>query len=752
MKNPVLLFLLPPIFACSAVAGESNRKLTLEQVSGRGDQAQRVNFSGRAPNWRWAADGERLLGPDDRAYHLRTGKALDASKPDDPPDEEAQAAKQALLDAFLKLEGFDAAAAERVLDRKLDSGAGDKVRLHGRGGKYWIIRDGLPERVEFEAEGGAPSLFDLSPDGQFLAYMRDHDLRLVSLEPGVSKEHRALTKGGGPSQFNGELDWVYQEEVYGRGNFKGFWWSPDSTRVALLCLDESNVYDFTVIDHIEPDTFRVKPEITRFPKAGDPNPIVRLGVIEIGSGAIEWADLSAYAAEEPLVVRVEWKDDRLLFVVQDRTQTFADLLAFTPGTGLQKLLIHEQNDTWTERPDPPRWLEDGSFLWFSDRTDQRHLYHYSKDGELQGAVTAGDWSVRRIADVDEERGLLWFTATKDGAVNDNLYRIGLDGRKLERLTKGDGVHSVAFNHDRSYFIDRFSSLSTPPSVSLFKGDGKFVRELGAATIKDLETYQAAKWELVEIRARDGFLLDAAVLKPNPLRRNRPHPVWLPTYSGPDAPTVRNRWSGSAWEQFLAQEGFIVFHVNVRTASGKGHQAIEQCYRQLGVQELRDLEDAVDWLTAHPWADRQRVGITGMSYGGFMTAFALTHSDRFALGIAESGVYDWGMYDTIYTERYMSTPQKNPEGYAAASVIKAAANLKGHMLITHGVMDDNVHVQNAMQLIFALQKADRDFDLMLYPESRHGIGDRDLRWHSRKLTWKKIVEHLGEPRAGGSHDV
>jgi dipeptidyl aminopeptidase/acylaminoacyl peptidase len=232
-----------------------------------------------------------------------------------------------------------------------------------------------------------------------------------------------------------------------------------------------------------------------------------------------------------------------------------------------------------------------------------------------------------------------------------------------------------------------------------------------------------------------------VLPPVELDPARRYPMWLPTYSGPDAPTVSNAWSSSAWYQFLAQNGVMVLQVNVRTASGRGHAVTERAYRQLGVQELLDLEDAVDWACAERNGDPARVGITGGSYGGFMAAYALTRSDRFATAIAASAVHDWRMYDTIYTERYMSTPALNPEGYEKSSVVAGAADLRGHLVITHGEMDDNVHFQNAVHLVHALQKAGKDFELVLYPQSRHGIADRDLRWWDRRLTWRVIREEL-----------
>ena len=506
------------------------------------------------------------------------------------------------------------------------------------------------------------------------------------------------------------------------------------------------MHDFTLIDHIEEGHFRVKPEVTRYPKVGDPNPTVALGLADSVTGEVRWVDLAAHASEEPLVVRVDWAPGGwLLYMLQDRIQTWLELCAADASTAASRALLRETSQGWVNRAEPARWLADGTFLWLSERTGQRHLYRYRADGTLVGAVTAGEWSVSAIDAVDEQRGLVWFTGTKDGAIDSNLYRIGLDGTGLARLTRGSGRHATTWNAARTLFLDRYSNLAEPPRLVLCDGEGRLVRALGEARAPDRDSYATSRWEKLEIPARDGFVLDAAVLPPVDVDPAKRYPVWLPTYSGPDAPSVSNSWNGQSWYQFLAQNGVMVFQVNVRSASGKGQAVIESCYKRLGVQELSDLEDAVDWLCANRAADPARVGINGGSYGGFMAAYALTHSDRFALGVAASGVYDWRMYDTIYTERYMSTPARNAAGYAETSVVEAAANLEGHLVITHGEMDDNVHLQNALQLVYALQKADEDFELMIFPQSRHGI-ERDLRWFERRLTWRVIREHLLGNRA------
>ena len=732
-------------------APAAKKQLTLDQTTG----SDAVSFSAKAPRWRWDDDGVLLVsgsGKDRRWIDALSGDEVDAPGKAEPADEaEEEEAdsdddrkkpdKKVVRAALEKLEGVDDKQARRITNATSDFSEDGTIAvyqyedaLYGfADGRAAALLTGVTEDMEF---------VDLAPDGSAVAFVMENDLYVVAVPGGHMVR---VTDDGSPEMFNGKLDWVYQEEIYGRGRFKAFQWSPDSAHIAFLSLDESPVHEFTVIDHIEDDHHRVVPEITNYPKAGDPNPIVALGIarIEADAAPVVRADLSPMAEAEPLVVRFDWtpSGDGLLFCVQDRLQTWAQLNRADPATGAFETWIREESDAWVNRPASPRWLEDGTFLWESERTGYNHLYRYSATGELLGAVTSGEWAVRRILELDEDAGLVWFTGTEGGAVNTNVYRCGLDGSGLARLTQGDGSHSITFNGDRSLFLNRFSSLSSPGGVRLCTGDGEVLRVLGESEVAAADEYATSTWELVEIPARDGFVLDGALLKPVDFDPERVYPVWLPTYSGPNAPSVRNRWNSSSWYQYLAQQGVIVLQVNVRTASGRGRWATSLGYKRFGVLELQDLEDAVAWLTQNPWADAERVGITGYSYGGFISAYALCKSDKFALGIAGGGVYEWSMYDTVYTERYMSTPQLNPEGYAETSVVQAVEGLDGHLLLHHGTMDDNVHMQNLMHLIYALQKAGKSFEVMPYPQTRHGVRDSEQRAHLRQLEWRTIREQL-----------
>lgn len=707
--------------------GDPPKRFTLEDTLGRGPlyvPTPSVSWQGDGSHYAWGGE----------LYATESGERSGAV-----PDREDPVLTQ--LASVLELVDEEGRPTSAALRRKQASD-GEQVVLASHEQALYIVRGDFTRRMQ-AAEAG--ELHELSPDGRWLAWHADGNLFVADT---IGADVRALTTDGNAKLLHGKLDWVYQEEVYGRGKFKGFWWSPDSSRIAFLRLDESPVHDFTVIDHLHPDgSMRVHPEITSYPKVGDPNPIAELCVSTLATGEYLLAELG----DDPqkLLVRVSWSPagERVLVQVQNRIQNRLDLVAVDPESGAAQTWISETSDSWVNVLGLPRWLESGDFLWESERSGQRHVYRYGHDGSLLGAVTAGDWDVLDIAHIDESSQRLWFVTNKDSALDRQGYVIGLDGSGLTRLTQGSGQHRIDVSAS-GWFIDSYSSLNEPPSARICKPSGQPVRQLeGPSSSTGLDTLPLSSWQLVTIPTRDGYELDGALLQPVDFDPRRSYPVWIPTYSGPDAPSVSNRWNSSAWFQFLAQNDVCVLQVNVRSASRKGQAVTASCYKRLGVQELADLEDAVDWLCAKPWADARRVGITGWSYGGFMSAYAVLKSDRFALAIAGAGVYDWRLYDSIYTERYMQTPELNPEGYAQTSVIEAAKNaqsLGGHLVLLHGTMDDNVHFQNTVQLVHALQKSSLDFELMLYPESRHGVRDRDLIAHRRRLEWRAIEAHLLAP--------
>jgi dipeptidyl-peptidase-4 len=642
--------------------------------------------------------------------------------------------------AFAVLEGASAADARSIAGRTtfdFNSDASATLVTHGSDLFYYHFADGRAMRLTKTPESEEHASF--SPDGKHVAFVREHNLFVVDIE---TAEERALTTDGNEKLLFGELDWVYQEEIYGRGNFKAYWWSPDSTRLALLRLDESEVKPFTVVDHLP---VRQELEVTAYPKAGDPNPKVALGVVPAAGGPMKWVDTSEYDSYEPLIVRVGWTPDsgRVVYQVQNREQTWLDLVTADPETGRGQRLFREGSPAWVEVLGEPHWLDDGSCLWLSDRSGSRHIYRVSAAGTDVTPLTSGPWDVQQLEGVDKKNGWGYFTATKDSPVGSHVYRVRLDGTGLERLTDRPGNHAASFNESFDFFIDTSSDVHTPPQLWLCRADGQRVRAIEPKLVDHLRHFRLNRPEFLQVKARDGVALEAMLIKPPDFDPAKKYPVLCYTYAGPQAPVVRDRWGGPTylWHQMLAQRGYVIWLCDNRSASTKGIAGAHPIHRNMGQHELEDIEDGLTWLKSQPWIDPERIGIWGWSYGGYMTSYALTHSKSFKLGIAGAPVTDWRNYDTIYTERYMGLPSNNPDGYKSSSVLSAAANLHGRLLLLHGTTDDNVHLTNTIQFAHALQKAGKQFDLMLYPKSRHGVSDPTQVRHLRELMTRFVVENL-----------
>ncbi|HEY7785772.1 MAG TPA: prolyl oligopeptidase family serine peptidase, partial [Pyrinomonadaceae bacterium] len=382
-------------------------------------------------------------------------------------------------------------------------------------------------------------------------------------------------------------------------------------------------------------------------------------------------------------------------------------------------------------------------LWESERTGWRHLYHYAADGKLIKQVTDGKWEVRSVDRIDEQNGTVYVTTTEHSHIAPQPYSVDLASGRLTRLSTNEGTHRVSFNPTATHFIDFWSDVNTPTQTRLFASNGKLVRVIEENKVDALKQYKLGQTELMQVKTRDGFVMEAMIIKPPDFDPRKKYPVVEFTYSGPHAPQVRNTWGSTTymWHQLLAQKGYLIWVCDNRTASGKGAESEWPVYKNFGELELRDLEDGLTWLKSQPYVDGSRIGIWGWSYGGFMTSYAMTHSKSFKIGIAGGTVADWRDYDTIYTERYMATPQNNLEGYRKSSPITAAKDLSGKLLLIHGAMDDNVHMQNTIQFAYELQKAGKQFELMIYPKSRHGVTDPLLVKHMRTMMTRFIEENL-----------
>lgn len=711
---------------------QSGRQLTIDDIY---DPERRINFSGSPPtNLFWLRDGAHYLQSrreNNQWQLLRVNAVTGASE----PFHNAARMESALTSAGLSAE--DARTLARLPAYQMNRAQTAALINHNNDLYYYEWNAERAVRLTDSRE--AEEVEDFSPDGRMVAFVRGNNLYTVEV---TSPRERQLTTDGAEKILNGKLDWVYQEELYGRGNFKAFWWSPDSRQLAYLRLDESPVREFTLVDHL-PRLQEI--ETTPYPKAGDPNPTVQLRVVAATGGASRQMDTSRYANADHLISRVEWTPDsrEVTHQVQNREQTWLDLNAADAATGQARTLFRETSRAWVEAIDNPTWLADGTFLWQSDRTGWRHLYHYNRDGRLLRPVTSGQWEVRTVHGADDAGRRIYFSGTERSHIGSDAYRINLDGTGLTRLTERAGSHRAEFNPAFTHFIDYWSDVNTPTQVRLFTADGREARVIDENRVGVLNQFRLGRTEFMQVRTRDGFTMEAQMIRPPDFDPARRYPVMIYQYSGPQAPVVRNSWGGTTymWHQLLAQRGYIVWMCDARSASGKGVEPAWTVHRNLGEGELRDIEDGVTFLRSQPFVDPARIGIWGWSYGGYMTSYALTHSQSFRMGIAGGTVTDWRLYDTIYTERLMGTPQNNEAGYTRSAPLRAAGNLHGKLLLIHGTMDDNVHMQNTIQFANELQRAGKQFQLMLYPRSRHGVTNPLLLRHMRQLMTDFIVENL-----------
>ena len=585
-------------------------------------------------------------------------------------------------------------------------------------------------------ESGEEEVPTFSPDGRLVAFVRANNLFVTDV---ASQRQQAVTTDGSAALLNGKLDWLYQEEIFGRGQFRGYWWSPDSTRLAFLQLDERPVPEYTVVDHIP---YRPTLEVTDYPKAGDPNPTVKLGLARVAGGGPSWVDLSAYSAVEFLIVNVGWTPDskQVVHQVQDREQTWLDLNLADATTGRARRLLRETTKAWVNENGNPVWLRDGSFLWFSERSGFKHLYRYNAAADSVTQVTTGRWDVRTLYGVDEANATAYFASNERSSLGVDVYRIRLDGSGMTRLSQGGGTHRAIFNTDFTRYVGIWSNATTPTQVRLHRADGSEQRVIDGNAVGVLREFQLARPEFVEVRTRDGFVMDGMLIKPPDFNPARRYPVYQFTYAGPGAGQVRDQWGGSEYmfHQMLAQHGVVVWVLDNRSASGKGVESQWPVYGRLGELELQDLEDGISWLKRQSYVDPSRIVLSGWSYGGFMAAYAMTHSTSWSAGIVGAPVTDWRDYDSVYTERLMKMPQNNPDGYRRTAPRFAAGDLHGRMLLLHGTMDDNVHVQNSVQFAYELQKAGKPFEMMVYPKSRHALGDGRLNTHLRQTMFDFVM--------------
>ena len=586
-----------------------------------------------------------------------------------------------------------------------------------------------------------------SPDSNYVAYTRNNNLFTYNLS---TKKETQLTTDGSATTLNGYASWVYYEEIFGRPTrYRAFWWNPNSKQLCYMHFDESMVPMFPIYNSEGQHGFV---EQTRYPEAGDKNPEVKVGFVSPDGGATTWADFND--KEDQYFGWPIWRPDGSSLLVQwiNRGQDDLRIYEVNITNGSKTVFYEEKQKTWVDLEDGAGgritfFNEGKNFVLKSDKTGWDHLYLYNANGKLQNAITNGNFSVLNILLSDFANSTIYFTARKENSARVDVYSVKLNGKNLKRLTTGDYNYSNAqMSPSGKYFTATYSNATTPPVTVLIDNTGKLVKEIANTKGGDFDNYALAKTEMLRIPSDDGkFQLPAIVTWPANMQEGKRYPVLVSIYGGPNAGTVMDSWIWNGPRQFYAQEGLIQIALDHRASGHFGKEGVNYMHRDLGNWEIKDYSTMVKWLVDKGYADPAKVCITGFSYGGYMTCLALTKApDVFTYGMAGGSVTDWKLYDSHYTEKFMDTPAENPDGYKDGSPLNYVDGYKGMLQIVHGTMDDNVHMQNSIQLISALEDKKKNFEFMLYPGGRHGWGNLPAKnEHFANLKTQFIYKYLLE---------
>jgi dipeptidyl-peptidase-4 len=584
----------------------------------------------------------------------------------------------------------------------------------------------------------------LSPDQKKVAFTRGNNLFVIDID---SKKETQLSFDGSETILNGYASWVYYEEILGRpSNYKSFWWSPDSRNIAFMRMDESMVPLFPIVSE---EGVHGYTEITRYPKAGDPNPEVKIGVVAAAGGNILWADIDP--KKDQYFGMPYWKPTAEALWIQwmPRSQDTLKIYEMSLSNPTLKEIITETQKTWIDLDDQGsriQFLSDNKhFIYKSDESGWSHLYLHEISGKRKNTITSGNYTVEDILHLDEKKQWIYFTCRKDNSTCYDLYKIKWNGKELQRISFGNLTHEdIHLSPDASYVVATCSNSLTPDRMVLMNNKGKVLMEPGNAKGKDYGEITIAKAEILRIKSKDGkFDLPLRIVWPLQYDSTKKYPLVINIYGGPNSGTVYEGWNLSMREQWWASEGLIQVSMDHRGSAHFGKEGMNFLHRNLGYWEMQDWITIVKWLIENANVDPKKVCISGFSYGGYMSCYALTYgADYFTHGLAGGSVTDWGLYDTHYTERFMDSPSENPEGYKSASVMTHADKYKGLLRMYHGTMDDNVHVQNSLQLVKKLQEKKKHFEFMLYPGGRHGwrnLPEQDA--HSQNENARFIYQYL-----------
>jgi len=585
----------------------------------------------------------------------------------------------------------------------------------------------------------------ISPKGNYVSFIREQNLYIVDV---VSGSERALTTdGGGPIKY-GMAEFVAQEEM---GRMTGYWWSADESKIAFTRVDESPVEEVSRTEIYADDIKFIK---QRYPFAGKNNVEISLGVIQIEDRQTKWVDLGKN--KDIYIPRVKWtRDSNLLtYQWQSRDQKKLKLKLVTWPSMKQKTLVKESSRTWNNLHDDLFFLRDGKqFIWSSERNGFRHLYLYSLKGKKVRQLTDGDWIVDELEGVDEKAQLAYFTGRRDTPLERHLYKVSLAGGNITRVSQRAGFHSIVFAKDSQSYIDSYSSISTPQQVSLHDHNGNRLTWLSENVINDSHPMApyVDQWitpEFGSLVTEDNATLHYRMYKPAGFDERKKYPVLVYLYGGPHVQLVSNSWSKrNLLLQLMAQQGYVVFTLDNRGSHGRGKAFEDPIYKAMGEIEVQDQIAGVKFLHSLPWIDKEKIGVHGHSYGGYMTLMAMFKApEYFKAGVAGAPVTDWSLYDTHYTERYMGNPQQDVKAYEQSSVFPYATNLAGPLLIYHGMADDNVLFKNSTKLYKVLQDNNIQFMVMDYPGKKHSIRGKTTEMHRATMIRDYFDLHFGIKRA------
>ncbi|UTN05712.1 S9 family peptidase [Flavobacterium bizetiae] len=579
---------------------------------------------------------------------------------------------------------------------------------------YDITTKSLTKLFDFQVQ--EPTF---SPDGTKIAYAKENNLYVYDV---ASKKSTAVTTDGKKNAIiNGITDWVYEEEF---AFVRAFDWSKDSKKLAYIRFDESQVPEFSM-SMFHKDLYPTI-ETFKYPKAGEKNSVVSLHIYDAAGNSTKKVDLAKY--NDFYIARLQWTNDNNILSAQvlNRHQDNLDLLFVDGTTATAKVVLNEKDKAYVDVTDNLTFLKDNSFIWTSEKDGFNHIYLYDKTGKLKNQVTKGNWEVVSYYGFDEKNKTIFYQSTENGSINRDIYRIGLDGKSKVRLTSKVGTSAATFSPNFQFFINTFSSASQPTTYTLNESKtGKEIQviENNQALAAKLKAYNLPTKEFFVLKTAKGNELNAWILKPKDFDPSKKYPVFMYQYSGPGSQQVNNDWNNSDdyWFASLTQQGYIVACIDGRGTGFKGADFKKVTQKELGKYEVQDQIDAAKVIGAYPYVDAARIGIFGWSYGGFMASNCIFQgNDVFKMAIAVAPVTNWRFYDSVYTERYMQTPQENASGYDQNSPINHVSKLKGKFLLIHGSGDDNVHVQNSMQMMEALIQANKQFDSQIYPDKNHGI--------------------------------